>query len=116
MGLFHECCGLNPGAPANQSRLRSELLVVAQTAPFRAILGVLYRSPFTDIGSCLQGLFSTHGFCTCGEAGSACNDRLVAVATATPPVFGSSCRTRRDRGRSDCQAAGAALSTVCGQQ
>jgi hypothetical protein len=21
MGLFHECCGLNPGAPANQSRL-----------------------------------------------------------------------------------------------
>lgn len=31
-----------------------------------------------DIGSCLQGLFSTHGFCTCGRGGQRLHGSLLS--------------------------------------
>jgi hypothetical protein len=39
-----------PRRAASQSRLPLQFLVVAQTALFRVILGVLYPSPFTECG------------------------------------------------------------------
>jgi hypothetical protein len=49
------------------------------------------RASNGDLGSCLQGRFSTHGFCTCRGAGSACRDRLCRGRDCNTAGFGSSC-------------------------
>jgi len=41
----------------------------------------------TDIGSCLQGLFSTHGFAGCRETGALARITFVAIANVTHPVL-----------------------------
>jgi hypothetical protein len=46
---------------------------------FHDIGGKEMRTFDADIGSCLQGLFSTHGFYSSSEAESACKDRLVII-------------------------------------
>jgi len=40
-----------------------------------------------DIGSCLQGLFSTHGFAVAARRGALARITFVAVATVTPPML-----------------------------
>ena len=104
-----ENLGSNPSPPANQSRLP---LRIAGGRTNRAVprhswgpVSVSIHGMRTfdaDIGSCLQGLFSTHGFCTCGEAESACNDRLCSGRNCNTAGVGSSCSRRGDRGRSEC--------------
>src|SRR2546428_8856089 len=52
-----------------------------------------------DIGSCLLGLFSTHGFAVAARRGALARITFVAIANVTHPVVGFSCNRRRERGR-----------------
>jgi hypothetical protein len=87
------------GRPASQSRLplrmpggRAKRAVAGHSRGPVSVSIHGMRAPNGELGSCLPGLFSTHGFCTCRETrGSVCTNGLCRDRECNRSGVGSSC-------------------------